>query len=75
MSANGVKLRRPQHEHMSSGLLALNCGFDSLHIPIGRPLAGVELAGCSFGCVLWARVECDCRGRCCLMDSVDHHFE
>src|SRR5450755_2205960 len=39
------------------------------------PLAGIELAGCSFGSVLWARVECDCRARCCLMDGVDHHLE
>jgi len=44
---------------------SLNCG---LTVCIYRldAIAGVELAGCSFGCVLWARVECDCRGRCCL---------
>ena len=39
------------------------------------PLARIELAGCSFGSVLWARVECDFRARCCLMDGVDHHLE
>ena len=42
---------------------------------IARPLARIELAGCSFGSVLWARVECDFRARCCLMDGVDHHLE
>jgi hypothetical protein len=40
-----------------------------------QPLARIELAGCSFGSVLWARVECDFRARCCLMDGVDHHLE
>ena len=39
------------------------------------PLGSIELAGRSFGGVLWARVECDCRARCCLMDGVDHHLE
>jgi hypothetical protein len=39
------------------------------------PLARIELAGCSFGSVLWARIECDFRARCCLMYGVDHHLE
>jgi hypothetical protein len=39
------------------------------------PLGSIELAGRSFGGILWARVECDCRARCCPMDGVDHHLE
>src|SRR5580658_2933783 len=44
-------------------------------VAIRTPLGSIELAGSSFCGVLWARVECDCRARCCLMDGVDHHLE
>jgi hypothetical protein len=51
--------------------------FDLLHMRSRNcpPLARIELAGRSFGSVLWARVECDFRARSRLMDGVDHHLE
>jgi hypothetical protein len=49
--------------------------LEHARVAFRMPLSGIELAGRSFGGVLWARVECDCRARCCLMDGVDHHLE
>ena len=79
-SGDWISMSVSCHEQMWSRQAAQR-KYRAMPIPVEHaqsvptPLGGIELAGCSFGGVLWAGVECDCRARCCLMDGVDHHLE